>query len=136
MAHGEELRRRVCSVLAARKDPEEDAAVLSRLEKESGEFWIAVDANNEAMAFAVVIVDMEAANLAYVISSKRDNQSDARYLLSAEIFTDLARRQVRYVLSACPLFISDGLVYFERLLGFQPMNVTVRQCVNAKRWSA
>jgi hypothetical protein len=128
----EQLRHRIHEVLDQRDNPNYEP-LLERVDTRSGEFWLAIGANDKAVALAVVTVDVQVARLAWMLSAQQEKNSAARYLLSTEIFTDLARRQVRYVIADCALFLPPGIIYFQRLLGFQPMNLDVRRAGTESR---
>jgi hypothetical protein len=87
------------------------------------ESWFAVDAQGKTLAVAVLTVDGPTARLNALISASGNVRSPARYLLSAHVFMDLTRAGVSHVILEGSLFLSPGLLHFQRLLGFRPMNI-------------
>ena len=65
------------------------------------------------------------ARLAWMLSADSDHRSHARYLLSAQVFLGLAGRGVEAIVTDSVLLVPPGSLYFQRLLGFRPVTVTV-----------
>jgi hypothetical protein len=97
------------------------------------ESWFTLDAHGRTLAVAILTVDGSVARLNAVISADGPLRSPARYLLSASVFMDLARSGVSHVLLEGSLFLPPGLLHFQRLLGFRPMNIRVRRAQRAQR---
>ncbi len=89
------------------------------------ESWFVVDARGTTLAVAILAVDGSVARLNAMMSAGGNVQSPARYLLSAHVFMELIGRGVRHVLLEGALFVPPGLLHFQKLLGFRPMNITV-----------
>jgi len=91
------------------------------------ESWFVVDASGETCAIAIISVDGSVARLDTMVSAQGHEQSSARYLLSAHIFMDLIARGVSHVIAEGALFLPPGLLHFQKLLGFQQMNIKLSQ---------
>ena len=94
----------------------------------AGAFFVARDLDGEAVAFASVLVDGEAAYLEFFISS-RDHEAAAcaRYLLHVHLVVELRRAGVEHLVSDSLLAAPPGLRYFQHLVGFEPANVRLRR---------
>jgi hypothetical protein len=92
-----------------------------------GESWFAVDAAGATCAIAILVVDGPVARLDTMISAQGERQSPARYLLAAHVFMDLIARGVTHVILENSLFLPPGLLHFQKLLGFRPMNIRLSQ---------
>lgn len=121
----EEVRERMTGLFAARDDPDGGAWYFERARLREGEFWFATGADGAALAVAEVIPDRTAALLRSMISAPNPGRSDARYLLMTEILASLSRRGIRQVLVGRAFTVPRGLVYFQKLLGFSPKNLTI-----------
>jgi hypothetical protein len=93
------------------------------------ESWFAVDPDGNTLAVAIVAVDGAVARLNAMISAGGSERSPARYLLSAHVFMDLVAAGVSHVFLEGSLFLPPGLLHFQRLLGFRPMNIRLRRPV-------
>jgi hypothetical protein len=121
------VRERMTDLFAQRRDADAGAWYFSRAAVREGEFWFATDADGRVIAVTEIIPDREAALLRSMISAPGPGRSEARYLLMSEVMSSLAGRGVRHVLVGRALRLPPGLVYFQRLLGFTPMNPTLVQ---------
>lgn len=88
-----------------------------------GESWFAVDSAGATCAIAILVVDGPVARLDSMISAQGERQSPSRYLLLAHVFMDLIARGVTHVILENALFLPPGLLHFQKLLGFKPMNI-------------
>jgi hypothetical protein len=137
----ERVRERMLEVFERRDEPYSQAWHVRRAELGEGEFWFALDAAGRALAFAEVIVDLEAALLVSMIGARRSVSSDARYLLTAEVVRSLAARGIRQLVVDRAFSLTPGLMYFQKLLGFSPKNLTVVTAqtgagpVSPRRWA-
>jgi hypothetical protein len=95
------------------------------------ESWFAVDPDGTTLAVAIVAVDGAVARLSAMISAGGSVRSPARYLLSAQVFMDLIAAGVSHVILEGSLFLPPGLLHFQRLLGFRPMNIRLRRPATA-----
>jgi hypothetical protein len=89
--------------------------------------WFVVDAQGNSLAVAILAVDGPVARLNALISAEGPLRSPARYLLSAHAFMDLARLGVAHVVLEGSLYLPPGLLHFQRLLGFRPMNLELHR---------
>ena len=87
------------------------------------ESWFVVDSESKTLAAAIAMVDPPVARLSAMISTVGRTQSPARYLLSARVFMDLIGCGVSHVIMEGSLFLPPGLLHFQTLLGFRPMNI-------------
>jgi len=87
-------------------------------------WWAARDRRGEAVALAQVTVDREWAMLQLLVSTDRPS----RYLLHGEVVEALVAARVRYlaVSTAMAPLLEPTLQYWQRLLGFQVVNLAVR----------
>jgi hypothetical protein len=87
-------------------------------------WWSAHAPDGDAIAFARVTVDREWAMLQSFISSDRAS----RYLLHAEIVETLIAANVRYLTVCAPMapLLEAPLQYWQRLLGFRVVNLSLR----------
>lgn len=92
-----------------------------------GESWFTLDAAGAACAIAILVVDGPIARLDTMISAQGELQSPARYLLLAHVFMELIGRGVTHVILENSLFLPPGLLHFQKLLGFRPMNIRLSQ---------
>jgi hypothetical protein len=120
-----QVRDRMTELFAQRRDADGGAWYFERGAQREGEFWFASDAEGRVLALAEIIPDRDAALLRSMISAPGPGRSEARYLLMSEVVASLAGRGVRHVLVGRALRVPPGLVYFQRLLGFAPMNLTL-----------
>ena len=94
----------------------------------AGDFFVTRDPDGQAVAFASVLVDGEAAYLEFFISSQDHAAAAfARYLLHVHLVVELRRVGVRYLVSDSVLAAPAGLRYFQHLVGYAPANVGVRR---------
>jgi hypothetical protein len=96
-----------------------------RIERAEGEFWFAVGPDGTALALAEVIADRHTAMLRSLISSDAPAASHARYLLVRDLADDLVGRSVSHLVVGRTLSLPRGLLYFQRLLGFESVNVVL-----------
>jgi hypothetical protein len=109
---------------------DDDQVSLDWLEARLGEgtFLAACGAGGEAVAFASVLVDGEAAYLEFFISSQdHEAAAAARYLLHLHLLGELRRAGARHLISDSSLAAAPGVRYFQHLVGFEPVNVRVRR---------
>jgi hypothetical protein len=91
----------------------------------AGDVWrAAFSANGVPVAVARVTVDAELALLETFVSS----HMASRYLLHAELVETLVRAGVRYLAVNAPMapLLEPALQYWQRLLGFQVANLSLR----------
>jgi hypothetical protein len=84
--------------------------------------WLTVDdPDGRPLLLAVAPNDGEFATLRYFRTlGSSDAHSDARYLASSALVTELARRGVRHLLdTATPAEQTNGLRHFQRMVGFR-----------------
>lgn len=88
-------------------------------------WWSARNGRREAVAVAQVTVDRECALLQTFVSSDRAS----RYLLHAALVEMLVARNVRYLAVSAPMapLLEPSLQYWQRLLGFDVVHVSVRR---------
>ena len=90
------------------------------------DLWmVAEDRAGTPVLLAVIPIDGEWSMLRYfrTIGSGPD-QSDARYLMTAELVAALSARGVRHLLDTThPLDLSNGLRHFQRMVGFRLVRV-------------
>jgi hypothetical protein len=128
----DELRQRTQDLLSNRRDSNAALWLNPPLSPGENNCWFAIGPKNETLAIAVATVDQEAAQLTCMVSANRDGRSTARYLLSASVFGELAERGVRYVLADRSTYLPSGLVYFQKVVGFEPANL--RLLPRRRRW--
>jgi hypothetical protein len=116
-------RRARALELAAKVSTDFAAPLLSWAGAPRDESWFVVDAEGKTLAVAIVMVDPPVARLSAMISTAGRTQSPARYLLSARVFMDLIGSGVSHVILEGALFLPPGLLHFQTLLGFRPMNI-------------
>jgi hypothetical protein len=121
----ERIHERVLDVLARRDKSYAWASRIRQAALHEAEFWFALDAAGQTLAFAEVLVDERAAMLSCMIASGRPGSSEARYLLMAELLSSLTWRGVRQLVVSRALSLPPGLIYFQKLLGFSPKNLKV-----------
>jgi hypothetical protein len=92
-----------------------------------GESWFTLDAAGVTCAIAILVVDGPIARLDTMISAQGELRSPARYLLLAHVFMELIGRGVTHVILENSLFLPPGLLHFQKLLGFKPMNIRLSQ---------
>jgi hypothetical protein len=91
--------------------------------------WITVDdPEGEPLLLAVAPRDREFATLRYFRTlGASDAHSDARYLATSALVSELARQGVRYLLdTASPAEQTNGLRHFQRMVGFRYARVKLR----------
>lgn len=94
----------------------------------AGEFFAACGPGGEAVAFASVLVDGEAAYLEFFMSSQdHEAAACARYLLHLHLVVELRRAGVKLLVSDSLLAAPPGVSYFEHLVGFEPANLRLRR---------
>ncbi len=92
--------------------------------------WLTVDdPQGQPLLLAVTPRDGEFATLRYFRTfGASDMHSDARYLATSALVTELARRGVRYLLdTATPAEQTNGLRHFQRMVGFRYARVRLRK---------
>jgi hypothetical protein len=87
-------------------------------------WWAARDRRGQAVALAQITVDRDWALLQLLVSTHRPS----RYLLHSEVVEALVASRVRYltVSTAMAPLLEPSLQYWQRLLGFQVANLSVR----------
>jgi hypothetical protein len=99
---------------------------LERWAKEPNDHsWFAVGPDGATLAVCILTIDHSVARLSAMISREGLHSSAARYMISAQAFTDAAAGGVRTILLEGALFVAPGLIEFQRRLGFRPMTVEV-----------
>ena len=91
--------------------------------------WLTVDdADGRPLLLAVTPRDGEFATLRYFRTlGSSDAHSDARYLASSALVTELSRHGVRYLVdTATPPEQTNGLRHFQRMVGFRYARVRLR----------
>jgi hypothetical protein len=120
----DEDERRVRALeLAGRVSTDFGAPLKSWAAGPRDESWFVVDPDGNTLAVAITMVDPPVARLSAMISAEGRAQSPARYLLSARVFMDLIGCGVSHVILEGSLFLPPGLLHFQTLLGFRPMNI-------------
>jgi hypothetical protein len=123
----EERRARALELAEGKVTPDYGATLRTWAVAPTDESWFVVDADGHTLACAILAVDGWVARLGALITGNGDGKSSARYLLSAHVFADLIACGVSHVIAEGALFLPPGLLHFQRLLGFRPMNVTLRR---------
>jgi hypothetical protein len=92
--------------------------------------WITVDdPEGEPLLLVVAPRDREFATLRYFRTlGASDAHSDARYLATSALVSELARHGVRYLLdTASPAEQTNGLRHFQRMVGFRYARARLRR---------
>lgn len=89
------------------------------------EFFETKDADGNTIAIAAVIVSGRTSLLLFHHSNDSEHTAVARYALTMHILTTLIEREVEVMLVGSALTLEPGLRYFQRRLGFVPVNVRV-----------
>lgn len=100
------------------------------------EHWVGVDEGGEAIALARVQTDGDVAWLKCLVAIADDPRSVIRYKLSAEMFMSLADRQYKTVVAGSVVDLSDGLAFFQHLLGFRATQVEIQHQRFVRRMSS
>lgn len=92
------------------------------------ECFVAEDADDGLIGVGAVVIDTDVAVVAYHASVPgHPLRSDARWVLWADVIREALRRHARVILvESGPLSLDDGLVYFQRRLGFGVYNLKLR----------
>lgn len=120
-----ELRAYATQLLAQRSSIADLEMLLAEPDGAGFENWVALDSNGDVVAIARLQVDQTVAWLKYFVAVTDTPQSLARYKLSAEVFIDLADRGVQHVIVGSAVFLTPGLSYFQRRLGFEATRADV-----------
>jgi hypothetical protein len=119
------VREHMQNLFHRRNDRDGGAWYFQRAEAHEGEFWFALGPDGASLALCEVIVDESLALLRAMISAPGPDRSNARFLLMHEVLASLAARGVRHLVVDRAFWLPPGLVYFQRLLGFVPTNLTL-----------
>jgi hypothetical protein len=122
-----ERRARALELVDAQVGADFGLSLVNWAAEPRDESWFAVDAQGNTLAVAILTVDGPVARLNAMISASGQLRSPARYLLSAHAFMDLIGCGVTHVVLEGSLFLPPGLLHFQRLLGFRPMNIRLRR---------
>lgn len=122
---GEERQRRFDEVLAPGHD---DQARNHWLQTIAGDLdprcFAAVAADGVTLAVAATTVDGPWAHqFLFLRNPTRSDASTSRYLLQYAVVKNLAATGVEHLLTDSAILVTQGVRYFEHLMGFQPVNL-------------
>ena len=121
-----EQRRRVADILDNRDGDTARVADVAgeRLHAGIDEFFAAVAEDGTTLVVAALTIDRTWAHVSWFVRNERDRRSAAaRYLLYVDVFERLIARGVGHVFVMSAVTIPHGLRYFQRRLGFEPVNL-------------
>ncbi len=120
-----EAEVRITAVLRARGEEALVESVREDLHSGLVQAWLARDVEDATEVVALTSIDGPFARLDLMLTAPGREVGPSRYLLSAHLATELAARGVRHLAVDTALFLEPGLRHFQRLLGFEPMTLTL-----------
>jgi hypothetical protein len=91
------------------------------------ENWVGFDNMGIPIAYARLQIHNKIAWLKCVVAINNDERSIIRYKLSSDIFLSLVSRQIDTIIAGSAIDVTDGLAYFQYLLGFRPSRIEIRR---------